>query len=214
MRRLVLLFLFACKGAEPAPTPQPSSPPPQRDFAPDHAEVGKLAPDFTLADLDGKNVSLHDFAGKTVVLEWFNPECPFVRMSHTKGSLKDAAARYTAKGVVWLGVNSGAEGKQGFGVEKNRAGIAKFNLSHPILLDPSGKVGHVYGATNTPHMYVVDAKGVLVYKGAIDNSPDGEGESPTDGKLVSYVEAALDAIAQNKEIAVKETKAYGCSVKY
>jgi peroxiredoxin len=208
---VVAIALFACKGSSEKPA---ADKPPVVATTPDHAEVGKLAPDFTLSDLDGKPVNLHDYRGKTVVLEWFNPECPFVRMSHTKGSLVDTAQKRTAQGIVWLAINSAAEGKQGYGVEKNKAGLAKFNLTHPVLLDPNGKVGHTYGATNTPHMFVIDAQGKLVYKGAIDNSPDGEGESPADGKLVSYVDVALDAIAQNKEPVVKETKAYGCSVKY
>ena len=179
-----------------------------------HAEVGKPAPDFALKDLDGKEVRLSSFKGKTVVLAWFNPGCPFVDKSHTKGSLKDAAKKHAKSGVVWLAINSGAPGKQGHGVDTNRDGAKKYGMEHPILLDESGEVGKTYGATNTPHMYVVDEKGTLVYKGAIDNSPDGEGESPTGGKLVSYVDEALAAVASGKAPATTETKAYGCGVKY
>jgi peroxiredoxin len=178
------------------------------------AAVGKQAPDFSLPDLDGKTVRLADFRGKVVVLEWFNPECPFVKASHTKGSLVSAAARHTAGGVVWLAINSGAPGKQGAGVEKSRAGRDNFALKHPILIDESGAVGRLYGAERTPHMYVIDEKGVLVYRGAIDNSPDGVGESPSDGKLVSYVDETVAALRAGKAVAVAETKAYGCSVKY
>lgn len=178
------------------------------------AELGASAPDFTLKDLDGKDVKLSAFKGKTVVLEWFNPECPFVKASHTKGSLKDLAKRATKQGVVWLAINSGAPGKQGHGVETNRAGVKAFGLEHSVLLDESGAVGHAYGATNTPHLFVIDAKGVLVYRGAIDNSPDGEGESPKGGKLVNYVEAALDDLAAGRAVKTPDTKAYGCSVKY
>lgn len=180
------------------------------------AQVGKPAPDFTLSDLDGKAVTLSSYGGKVVVLEWFNPGCPFVNAAHTKGSLKDAATRKTAEGVVWLAVNSGAPGKQGVGVEANRAGVAKFKLSHPVLLDEAGMVGHAYGATNTPHMMIIDKQGVLAYRGAVDNSPDGEGESPTPAgsKLVSYVEAALADLAAGRPVATPETPAYGCSVKY
>lgn len=178
------------------------------------AQVGKPAPDFSLKDLDGKTVSLHDLRGKTVVLEWFNSECPFVRMSHTKGSLVGTAKRQLDKGIVWLAVSSSAPGKQGSGLEKNLEGKKRFDMPNPILLDTSGDVGHAYGVTNTPHMYVVDAQGVLAYAGAIDNSPDGEGESPTGGKLVNYVEAALSDLAAGRPVAVKETRAYGCSVKY
>ena len=150
------------------------------------SSVGASAPDFALKDLDGKTVKLSDFKGKTVVLEWFNPECPFVRASHTKGSLVDAAKRHEAEGIVWLAVNSGGVGKQGNGVEKNRAGAKGFGMSYPVLLDEDGAVGHAYGATNTPHMFVVNSRGELVYRGAIDNSPDGEGKSPTSGSLVSF----------------------------
>ncbi|HEY2513974.1 MAG TPA: thioredoxin family protein [Polyangiaceae bacterium] len=178
------------------------------------AAVGQPAPDFTLADLNGKPVSLHDYKGKVVVLEWFNPECPFVNNAHDKGSLKGTAARHEAQGVAWLAVNSSGAGKQGSSVEKNVERKAKWGLDHPILLDPSGAVGHAYGATNTPNMFVIDDHGVLAYRGAIDNSPDGEGESPTGGKLVNYVDEALSAVAAKRDVAVKETKAYGCGVKY
>ena len=178
------------------------------------AEVGKPAPDFVLKDLDGKDVRLSSFKGKTVVLEWFNPGCPFVDKSHTKGSLKDTAKRYTKTGIVWLAVNSGGEGKQGFGADANRQGAKKYGMDHPILLDSSGAVGKKYGATNTPHIFVIDDKGMLVYRGAVDNSPDGEGESAPDGKLVSYVDESLAAIAAGKAPKTTETKAYGCSVKY
>lgn len=178
------------------------------------AAVGKAAPDFTLKDLDGKEFRLSSYKGKVVVLEWFNPSCPFVRNAHTKGSLKDAAKRHVKNGVVWLAINSGAAGKQGVGVPANREGAKKFDLDHPILLDESGEVGKRYGATNTPHLFVIDDKGVLVYRGAVDNSPDGEGESAPGGKLVSYVDETLAALASGKGPSVAETKAYGCSVKY
>jgi peroxiredoxin len=197
--------------ASPASAPAVAASPIAADA---HASIGHPAPDFTLTDLAGKPVSLHDYKGKRIVLEWFNPGCPFINMAHTKGSLKGMAARREAQGVVWLAINSGGEGKQGYGVEANNQGKAKFGLDHPILLDPTGAVGHAYGATNTPHMFVVDEAGTLVYRGAIDNSPDGEGETPTGGKLVNYVDAALDALAAKRDVEVKETKAYGCGVKF
>ena len=178
------------------------------------AKVGTPAPDFTLPDLEGREVKLSSFVGKRVVLEWFNPECPFVKASHEKGSLKGYADRAMAKGVVWLAVNSGAAGKQGHGVDKNKAGVERFGLKHPVLLDEKGTVGRLYGATNTPHMFVIDEKGVLVYAGAIDNSPDGEGESPDGDKLVHYVADALAALDGGTPVAVPSTRAYGCSVKY
>ena len=218
------ICLAACNhgasDATPAPTPALSGGPapavsaiaPIADGA--HATIGQPAPDFTLSDLTGKHVSLHDYKGKIVVLEWFNPGCPFVNASHTKGSLKGTAARHEAQGIVWLAINSAAEGKQGYGVEKTADAKTRFSLDHPILLDPTGAVGHAYGATNTPHLFVIDAGGALVYRGAIDNSPDGEGESPQGGKLVNYVDATLDDLAAKRDVAIKETKAYGCGVKY
>ncbi len=178
------------------------------------AIVGNPAPVFELTDLDGKTVRLADFKGKVVVLEWFNPECPFVRAAHVKGSLVDAAERLEKRGIVYLAINSAAPGKQGYGIDVNRAGAEQFKLSHPILLDETGAVGKSYGATNTPHLYVVDAAGTLVYRGAIDNSPDGEGESPQGGKLVSYLDEAVTAVLAGQPVKVPETKAYGCAVKY
>jgi len=178
------------------------------------ATVGAAAPDFTLKDLDGKQVKLSDYKGKVVVLEWFNPGCPFVKAAHTKGSLKDTAQRQTKNGVVWLAINSGAPGKQGAGVDTNREGKKTFGLDHPVLLDESGQAGRAYGATNTPHMFVIDKNGTLVYAGAIDNSPDGEGASPTGGKLINYVDAALEDVAAGRPVKTSNTKAYGCSVKY
>lgn len=178
------------------------------------AKVGEAAPDFELVDLDGKSVKLSSFHGKIVVLEWFNPNCPFVRLSHTKGSLVGTAKRATDKGIVWLAINSAAAGKQGYGPDANRDGVKQFGLGHPVLLDETGKVGNMYGATNTPHMMVISADGKLAYRGAIDNSPDGEGESPEGGKLVNFVEQAISELSSGKPVSRTETKAYGCHVKY
>ena len=179
------------------------------------AKLGEKAPGFVLKDLSGSDVRLSDFEGKVVVLEWFNPECPFVKASHEKGSLKGLAAKHHEKDdVVWLAINSGGEGRQGYGVEKNRAAVNKYSLPHPVLLDETGSVGRAYGATNTPHMFIVDKQGRLAYKGAIDNSPDGEGEAAPDGNLVNYVTQALSELARGKPVSTPETKAYGCSVKY
>jgi peroxiredoxin len=178
------------------------------------AAVGEPAPDFTLPDLDGRPVRLSDHRGKVVVLEWFNPGCPYVVASHTRGTLKGAAAREAKAGVVWLAVNSGAPGKQGHGVEVNRAAAREWGMDHPVLLDESGEAGRAYGATNTPHLFVIDAKGTLVYRGAIDNSPDGERQSPQGGALVEHVTAALEDLRAGRPVRTAETKAYGCGVKY
>lgn len=209
---------LACNNKPEAATPDKTSEPKAVEaksaVITTHAEVGKPAPDFSLKDLDGKTVTLSSFKGKKVVLEWFNPGCPFVKASHTKGSLVSAAKKQQANGVVWLSINSGAEGKQGFGVDANKEGVKTFGMENPVLLDADGAVGHTYGATNTPHIMVVDEKGILVYRGAVDNSPDGEGQSAPDNKLVSYVDSALADISAGRPVATSETKAYGCSVKY
>ncbi len=190
----------AATSAAPAPAPA--------------AEVGKPAPDFELTEVDGQKVTLGQYRGKTVVLEWFNPDCPFVRAAHTKGSLVGLAEKHQKAGVVWLAVNSGAPGKQGYGAERNREAKKQYGLSHPILLDESGTVGKTYGAQRTPTLFVINPEGVLVYAGAIDNSPDAEGESPEGPKLINYVDQALAALAAKKPVEVPKTKAYGCGVKY
>lgn len=177
------------------------------------AEVGQPAPDFALPDLDGKIHRLADLKGKVVVLEWFNPGCPYVVNAHTKGSLVDAAAR-AGKDVVWLAVNSGAPGKQGHGAEVNREAARRWGMGYPILLDEGGAAGKAYGATNTPHLFVIAKDGTLAYKGAVDNSPDGERASPKGGVLQEYVPAALDDLAAGRPVRTAETKAYGCSVKF
>lgn len=176
------------------------------------AELGKPAPNFKLKDLDGNTVELSQFKGKIVVLEWFNPECPFVKANHSKGSLKGMASRFTDKGIVWLAINSGSPGKQGHGAETNKKGQESFEMKYPILLDESGEVGKMYGARTTPHMYVINAEGVLSYRGAIDNTKGGEPE-PNE-KIVNYVEAALGELMAGKAVSTADTQSYGCSVKY
>jgi len=176
--------------------------------------IGKPAPDFTLTDLTGKPVQLAAFKGKPVVLEWFNPGCPFVKRSHTVGSLVGTAQRRMKDGVVWLGINSGAPGKQGADVKMNADAARTWSIPNPILRDETGKVGKAYGATNTPNMFVIDKTGTVVYAGAIDNSPDGEGQSPQGGKLVNYVDAALDDVAAGRPVQTAVTRPYGCTVKY
>ena len=154
----------AASGVTPgtAPTPGAGSSSVTSAAVAGPAEVGKPAPDFTLKDVDGRSVHLADYRGKTVVLEWFNPGCPFVKASHTKGSLKGAAERHTAKGVVWLAIVSSAPGKQGGDVASVKEGASRFGMAHPIVRDEDCTVGRAYGATNTPHMFVVDPQGKLV----------------------------------------------------
>jgi peroxiredoxin len=197
----------------PATTP-PATKPPATTPPATASLVGKPAPEFTLKDLEGKEVSLASFRGKTVVLEWFNPECPYVKKSHSKGSLVGTAKKHSDAGVVWLAINSGGAGNQGHDPAVNVAAAKEWSLPHPILRDESGATGKAYGATNTPHMFVIDKTGTVIYAGAIDNSPDGEGGSPAGGTLINYVDAALADHAAGKPVSSPETKAYGCGVKY
>ncbi len=208
----------ASNDAKPASTPAtldapPTPPDAKAPIAADaRAELGAPAPDFTLTDISGKPHRLADYAGKTVVLEWFNPQCPFVNHAHTEGSLVSMAKEQTERGVVWLAINSGARGKQGHGTEANLAGAKKFGLSHPILQDETGAVGHAYGAKKTPHVYLIDPAGTLVYQGAIDNAPFGEVDG--DGPKVNLLAAALTELEAGKAVATPQTAPYGCTVKY
>lgn len=207
----VAAFFVACRptgGSESGPKNESTATPPSTA----RAALGQPAPDFELSDLDGKKVHLKDFAGKVVVLEWFNCDCPFVKRNHMQGPLKTMAKEQMAKGIVWLSVNSGAPGKQGAGTDKSREGKQRYAMENPILIDESGAVGRMYDAKTTPAMYVVDAKGTLVYRGAIDNAQDGD--PPGGEKMVNYVEAALTDIVAGRAVAIPETKSYGCSVKY
>lgn len=229
MRALVLPFLLTVACSQPA-TPQGTQPQadgkteaaaaPKADppavappiAADAQAAVGSAAPDFTLTDVAGKTHTLAEYRGKTVVLEWFNPHCPFVNHAHTEGSLVSMAKEQTGKGIVWLAINSGAPGKQGHGVQANEEGAAKYKLDHPILLDETGAVGHAYGAQKTPHVYLIDAEGTLVYRGAIDNAPFGEVNG--EGAKINYLASALAQIAEGNAVATAQTPPYGCTVKY
>jgi|GEM_PF-73868 len=178
----------------------------------DKAVVGKPAPEFELKDLTGKAHKLSSFKGKTVVIEWYNPDCPFVVKAHKKGVLIDMAKKMTDKGVVWLAINSGAPGKQGHGVERNKKSLEEYKLSHPILVDEDGKVGKVYEAKTTPHMYIIDKDGVLQYRGALDTS--GRGPAQGEEGYKNYTQMALDEVMAGKKVTISETKSWGCSVKY
>jgi peroxiredoxin len=176
---------------------------------PDRAQPGQAAHDFTLPDLDGTEHSLSAFKDKTVVLEWFNPGCPFVKHAHGEGPLSDQAARHKDD-VVWIAINSGARGKQGYGVEVNKKAVKDWSLDHLVLLDETGSVGRLYGAATTPHMFVID-RGIVRYQGALDNAPLGRVKGDA---VQNYVDAALADLAAGREVARSSTKPYGCSVKY
>lgn len=177
-------------------------------------KVGQPAPAFKLMDVDGKERSLAEFAGKTVVLEWTNDGCPFVQKHYGSGNLQKLQQRWTDKGVVWLVVNSSSKGKQG---HVDAAGAKQLMAEHGMkptayLLDPDGKAGKAYAATATPHMYVIDAKGNLAYQGAIDDKPTADPADIANAK--NYVEAALTEVLAGKPVTTSATRAYGCSVKY
>lgn len=178
--------------------------------------VGKAAPAFSATDaLSGKPVSLADFSGKTVVLEWNNYECPFVKKFYGSGTMQSLQKKAVADGVIWVTINSSAKEKQGHFADsaaaKKAATEQKSNASY-YLLDQDGKIGHAYDAKTTPHMFVIDGKGTLVYAGAIDSNPTPD---PADiAGATNYVTAAIAAVNEGKPVTPSNTKPYGCGVKY
>jgi len=178
------------------------------------AAPGQAAPDFSLVDINGKMQKLSDYRGKYVVLEWFNSECPFVQKHYESGNMQSLQARYTQKGVVWLGVNSTSPRHSNFRDPVRSQAILKDWKSAPtaFVLDPDGKVGKQYGARTTPHMYVIDPKGMLVYVGGIDDKPStSQRDIPPAKNLVA---AALDESLGGKPVGTPSAMPYGCSVKY
>ena len=178
------------------------------------AKVGAAAPAFSLLDSTGKTHSLADYSGKTVVLEWTNHECPFVKKHYGSKNMQTQQREATGDGVVWLSVNSSAPGQQGHvdgaGAERVRSDAGAAQTAY--LLDPQGTTGRAYGAMTTPHMYVIDPQGVLRYAGAIDSIPSAD---PDDlANATQYVPQALAELAAGKPVSVAVTRPYGCSVKY
>ncbi len=196
------------------PKDHPSSA--QKDGHKDHhkqeaktAEIGQKAPAFTLTDTDGKKVNLADFAGKVVVLEWFNPDCPIIMQHHKTGTtFNDLHKEFADKGVVFLAINSTAKGKLGSGLEHNKEAKAEFKLPYPLLLDESGDVGRLYGAKKTPHCFVIDKNGTLAYDGAIDNNTEDK------AKAKNYVANAVNQLLRGETVTETKTKPYGCGIKY
>ena len=177
-------------------------------------QVGKAAPNFSLPDTNGKTHSLADLKGKYVVLEWYQPDCPFVRKHYRSGNMQALQKEYTAKGVTWLSIDSSAPGEEGnYPAGKlNEISAQDSAARTALLLDPSGEVGRLYGAKTTPDMYVIDPNGILVYKGAIDNKRSTD---LADVKTATnYVKVALEAVMAGKTVATTATQPYGCSVKY
>lgn len=178
------------------------------------AKVGEPAPAFTVTATNGSPVSLASYKGKIVVLEWTNHECPYVRKHYETGNMQALQREATAQGVVWLTLISSAKGEQGYvtAAQADELTTSRKAAATAVLLDEPGVVGRMYGATNTPHMYVVDRAGTLIYAGAIDDRPttrraDVPGAS-------NYVRAALDSVSAGQPVKTPITRAYGCTVKY
>jgi len=176
---------------------------------PARAKLDKPAPDFTLNDSTGKERSLSDYKGRIVVLEWFDTECAYVRRHYTSKSMQDAqeAARKLDRNVAWLAVNS----THNTTTRINNHWIRRFKLTHPVLLDTDGEVGRLYDARTTPHMFVIDAEGVLRYHGAIDDNPLGDKNR---GSVTNYVVNAVRQLVNEEEVDPDQVKPYGCRVKY
>jgi peroxiredoxin len=194
-RALLLLSVFGVAGAALA------------------AEVGKPAPEFTATDMKGQSHALNDYRGKIVVLEAYNLDCPFVRNHYRSGAIQELQRDLTAKGVVWLVVNSVAATHPSHrSPEAARKEWAEQKIAATAWLDDSsGKVGKAYGMKTTPHMYVIDQSGVLAYAGAIDDRAAAQGDPRT---ARNYVREAVQKLQAGEKLAVSETKPYGCGVKY
>ncbi len=180
----------------------------------DPPQVGSAAPEFSLTDAKGKTHSLSQYKGKYVVLEWFNPECPFVKKHYGGGNMQKLQDEYTGKGVVWLTINSNAPGTEGNITPEQGEKITTAWKTHQtaLLLDPEGKAGLAYGAKNTPHMVIINPEGKIAYEGAIDSKAT---PNPADiPSSTNYVKAALDESLAGKPVTTPQTKPYGCSVKY
>lgn len=178
------------------------------------AAVGQKAPDFTLTDSTGQPRSLASYKGKTVVLEWVNYNCPFVGKHYGSGNMQALQQKYTGKGVVWLSVNSSAPGKEGNfpPAEIEAKSKQRHAAMTAYLIDADGTVGRSYGAKTTPHMFVIDAAGTVVYAGGIDDRPSTDQADVKTAK--NYVSAALDEVLAGKPVSVPSSQPYGCGVKY
>jgi peroxiredoxin len=177
-------------------------------------EIGKPAPDFTATDSNGKTVKLSDQHGKIVVLEWTNHDCPFVKKHYGSGNMQALQKEASQQGIVWWSVISSAPGKQGHVTPQEANELTSSRKAAPsaVLLDPEGSVGRLYSARTTPHMYIIDTQGRLVYRGAIDDKPS---TNPADVATANnYVRTALQAVQQGQSVEPAVTQPYGCSVKY
>lgn len=178
------------------------------------AKIDQKAPDFTLPDVNGMDVILSDYKGKIVVLEWINFDCPYVQKHYKSGNIPKMQEEYTKKGVFWFSICSSAPGKQGnLPAGEIRKRIKEYNAKMTFyLIDSDGKVGKTYGAKTTPHFFIIDKDGTLVYSGAVDDIASTNIEDIS--KARNYVRQVLDALLKGEKPPVKTTKPYGCSVKY
>lgn len=178
------------------------------------AVVGQAAPAFTLTGTDGRPHSLSEYAGKYVVLEWLNHDCPFVRKHYGSGNMQKLQKKWTAQDVVWLSINSSAPGKQGNYPPEEANELTKDKGAAPtaVLLDPDGTVGRAYGAKTTPHMFIVDPKGMLIYAGGIDDKPSTDPADVPHAR--NHVDQALTEALAGKPVTIATSTPYGCSVKY
>lgn len=183
-------------------------------FAFADAKVGSPAPDFSVVDAAGKTHKLSDYKGKNVVLEWYNKDCPYVRKHYDSKNMQKIQADMTGKGVVWLTVISSAPGKQGHlaAADAVKNGAKEGSKASAILLDESGAMGKAYGAKTTPHMYLIDAQGVLRYNGAIDSNDSADPKTIATSE--NYIVKAVASAEKGEKIAKETSKPYGCSVKY
>lgn len=177
-------------------------------------QIGQAAPDFSGTDSNGKPVRLADLRGKTVVLEWTNHDCPYVRKHYGSANMQGLQKAATQAGIVWLSIVSSRPGAEGYvtGPEANDLTVKRAAAPTAVLLDPTSVIARAYAARTTPHMYIIDAKGTLVYMGGIDDTPSS---NPADiPKSRNFVRQALNEIAAGKQVSEPVTRAYGCSVKY
>ncbi|MEW6754829.1 MAG: thioredoxin family protein [Candidatus Latescibacterota bacterium] len=170
-------------------------------------QVGQPAPDFSLADAQGGLHALSQYRGRIVVLEWTNPDCPYVQRHYREGTMRVLAGAYPAQQVAWLAVNTTHYNTPAATQEWSRSQ----GLTYPTLIDSAGQVGRLYGATTTPNMFVIDPQGLLAYAGAVDDDPRGE-KGPE--ARTNYVRQAIGALLASQPVSPAETRPYGCSVKY
>lgn len=183
-------------------------------IAADSPATGAAAPDISVTDSKGKTHSISQYKGKTVVLEWFNPGCPFVVKHYGSGNMQKLQEEFTGKGVVWLTIDSSAAGKEGhLTPEQANAKMTEWKMKpSALLLDADGKAGQTYGAKNTPHMFVISPDGKVIYQGAIDSKPSPKPEDIPSS--TNYVKVALEESMAGKPVSTASTKPYGCTVKY